>query len=75
MIREDIFIMNAFDLFYLVKFHDIDNALHLFSSIVNKTNFEYTALFKGLVFLLYHLSVEYLFLIRFGNEQYVGKSS
>jgi hypothetical protein len=44
---KDIFIMNTFSLFHLVKCQDVENALHFFSTIVNKTNFEYTAMFKG----------------------------
>ncbi|CAM4845476.1 unnamed protein product [Rotaria magnacalcarata] len=34
--------------FYL-EFKDIDNAMHLFSSITNKSNYIYTIMFKGLI--------------------------
>ncbi|CAF4320722.1 unnamed protein product, partial [Rotaria magnacalcarata] len=33
----------------LVESKDIDNAMHLFSSITNKSNYMYTVMFKGLI--------------------------
>ncbi|CAF5028644.1 unnamed protein product, partial [Rotaria magnacalcarata] len=33
----------------LMKSKDIDNAMHLFSSITNKSNYMYTVMFKGLI--------------------------
>ncbi|CAF2149325.1 unnamed protein product [Rotaria magnacalcarata] len=33
----------------LMKCKDIDNAMHLFSSITNKSNYMYTVMFKGLI--------------------------
>ncbi|CAF5184747.1 unnamed protein product, partial [Rotaria magnacalcarata] len=33
----------------LIESKDIDNAMHLFSSITNKSNYMYTVMFKGLI--------------------------
>ncbi|CAF5197181.1 unnamed protein product, partial [Rotaria magnacalcarata] len=33
----------------LMESKDIDNAVHLFSSITNKSNYTYTVMFKGLI--------------------------
>ncbi|CAF5135599.1 unnamed protein product, partial [Rotaria magnacalcarata] len=33
----------------LMESKDIDNAMHLFSSITNKSNYMYTVMFKGLI--------------------------
>ncbi|CAM4803923.1 unnamed protein product [Rotaria magnacalcarata] len=46
--RNNSYIQAALLCFYL-KSKDIDNAMHLFSSITNKSNYMYTVMFKGLI--------------------------
>ncbi|CAF2135650.1 unnamed protein product, partial [Rotaria magnacalcarata] len=46
--RNNSYIQAALLCFYL-KCKDIDNAMHLFSSITNKSNYMYTVMFKGLI--------------------------
>ncbi|CAF0765453.1 unnamed protein product [Rotaria sordida] len=45
---ENSYIQTSLIRFY-TQCHDIDNALHLFSSITKKNSFIYTAMFKGLI--------------------------
>ncbi|CAF4144178.1 unnamed protein product [Rotaria magnacalcarata] len=46
--RNNSYIQAALLCFYLES-KDIDNAMHLFSSITNKSNYMYTVMFKGLI--------------------------
>ncbi|CAF3915277.1 unnamed protein product, partial [Rotaria magnacalcarata] len=46
--RNNSYIQAALLCFYL-ECKDIDNAMHLFSSITNKSNYMYTVVFKGLI--------------------------
>jgi hypothetical protein len=44
---------------FIVQCHDIDNANRLFSSIINKSNYTYAAMFKGYYCFYIFLTIEH----------------